>query len=170
MVVVDMDCTLYSYSELALSQRAHVISLFYSLLKDSNLLYANADKVFLKYSSHIKERINFLIQFFGQDNVFFYSSYPITDFKLKSLSNFKVLFHSSFPHKKTAKEVSKFCNKKIHLVIGDREIDKKLAKDLKSEWRGYPYYNYRHLLSGKTYTNSFISLVTSNPYINQQTT
>ena len=133
---------------MALSQRVHLGSLLYSLYKGPDLLHLNADKVFIKYSSQIKKRIDFLIQFFGEDNVFFYSSYPITPSKLKMLSQFNISFRSSFPDKKTKEDLLKSHNKKVTLVIGDRNVDKKLARDLESEWRGYPYYSYHQLLSG----------------------
>ena len=158
-VVADIDCTLYSYMELALSQRGFAFSLFRSVLSGrSPLLYENVDKTFNKYAPHITERVEFLIQFFGEENLLFYSSYPLTDTKKLFFSSFPVKLRSSFPLLKNTREVKKIHGGPVDLVIGDRKEDKELSRHLNSLWRGYPYYDFHHLLSGPSYTRAFISL------------
>ena len=158
--VVDIDCTLYSYSELILSQKRFVFSLLRSVLsKNSHLLYNNVDRACEKYNSHIKERIQFLMEFFGEEKVVFYSSYPLTEMKKSFLSSFPMKAYSSFPHRKTAQEIQKLCGGSIKQVVGDRKEDRELAQSLGASWRGYPYYDFHHLLWGDSYTKAFISLV-----------
>ena len=161
-IVVDIDCTLYSYSELILSRKGVVFSLVRSaLFGDSRFLYNSVDKTCEKYSTHIRERIQFLLEFFGQENLVFYSSYPLTETKQSILSSFSMKFYSSFPHRKTAREIQKLCGGPVNLVIGDRKGDRRLAQDLGSQWRGYPCYDFHHLLCGDAYTRAFVSLVRS---------
>ena len=159
-VVVDIDCTLYSYMELALSQRGFAFSLFRSVLSGrSQSLYENVDKTFDKYAPHIGKRMDFLIQFFGEKNLLFYSSYPLTDTKKSFFSSFPVKVRSCFPLPKTVGELKKIHSGPVNLVIGDRREDRELSRHLSSFWRGCPYYNFHHLLSGPSYTKAFISLV-----------
>ena len=158
--VVDMDCTLYSYLELALSQRGFAFSLFRDALSgDPRPLYDSADRVFDRHARRLGERAQFLIRFFGRENLLFYSSYPLTRAKKSFFSSFDVKHSSSFPLPKTATEIKKIHKGPVDLVIGDRKEDRKLARQLNSLWRGYPYYNFHHLLSGSSYTRAFISLV-----------
>ena len=158
--VVDIDCTLYSYSELVLSQKRFVFSLLRSVLSgNSCLLYDNVDRVFEKYSSHIEKRIHFLMELFGGDKLVFYSSYPLTEVKKSLFSSFPMKIYSSFPQRKTAQEIQELCSGAIKLVIGDRKEDRILARDLNALWKGYPYYDFHHLLYGASYTKAFVSLM-----------
>lgn len=160
LTVVDMDCTLYSYMELALSQKGGAFSLLKStLLKDSGKLYDSVDRACKKYSADICKRIQFLIDFLGKERIFIYSSYPLTKIKREIVSSFSIKFHSSFPDRKKADEVRKLFNSKADLVIGDRKEDRELSLELHSSWIGYPYYDFHHLLSGPSYTKAFIFLV-----------
>lgn len=155
-----MDCTLYSYMELALSQRGLCFSLLKSALaKDSRSLYNHVDKVCNKYSEDIGKRVQFISDLFGTEQVLIYSSYPLTETKQKLIASFSVKFHSSFPHRKTAKEVRSLVDSKVSLVIGDRKEDKELSLELNALWSGFPYYDFRHLLSGSSYTKAFSCLV-----------
>lgn len=158
--VVDIDCTLYSYSELILSQERFVFSLLRSVLSEnSRLLYNNVDRACERYKSHIKERIQFLMEFFGEETVVFYSSYPLTETKKSLFSSFPMKVYSSFPHRKTTQEIQKLCEGTIKRVVGDRKEDRELAQTLGASWRGYPYYDFHHLFWGDSYTKAFISLV-----------
>ena len=146
--------------ELILSQKRGGLSLLKNaLLKDSYGLYGNVDRVCKKHSNDIYKRIQFLIKFLGKEQIFIYSSYPLTEVKQKLISSFSIKFHSSFPNKKTAEEVKKLFSSEVSLVIGDRKEDRKLSLALHSSWIGYPYYDFHHLLFGSSYTEAFISLV-----------
>ena len=158
--VVDIDCTLYSYSELALSQRGFAFSLLRRVLSgDSQVLYKIVDQTCKQYSPHIKERIQFLVEFFGEEKLVFYSSYPLTEKKQSLFSSFSMKVYSSFPQRKTAPEIQKLCGGSIKLIVGDRKEDRELARALSAQWKGYPYYDFHHLLRGASYTKAFISLV-----------
>ena len=156
---VDIDCTLYSWAELAKSQGLHVFSLLAAKVKGGRFLYDCADRVFEKQAPALGERLRFLESFFGAEGAALYSSYPLTEGKRKILSSFSLSFYSSFPKRKTAKEIRKLCGRFPDLVIGDRKEDRDLSQALGAFWAGYPFYDFHHLLSGPPYTKSFVSLV-----------
>ena len=146
--------------ELALSQKGMCFSLAKSALADnSRQLYDSVDRVCKKYSGDICKRIQFLADLLGKEQVFIYSSYPLTETKQNLMASFPIKFHSSFPHRKTAGEVGKLFNSQVDLVIGDKKEDRELSLELQSLWIGYPYYDFHHLFFGSSYTTAFISLV-----------
>lgn len=146
--------------ELALSQKGACFSLLKNTLTNDSLrLYDNVDRVCKKYSEDICERIQFLIDLLGEEQIFIYSSYPLTETKQKLISSFSVRYHSSFPYRKTAEEVRKIFSSQVDIVIGDRKEDRELSLKLNSLWTGCPYYDFRHLLLGSSYTRAFVSLV-----------
>ena len=157
--VIDIDCSLYSYSELARSQRLHVFSLLAARAGGPRPLHRAADRVFEKYAASLGGRLRFLESFFGAGGARLYTSYPLTEGKLRLLSSFSLPFDSSHPREKSAEEIRRLCRRSPDLIIGDRAGDRDLARDLGAFWAGCPFYDRRHLLSGASYTEAFAALV-----------
>lgn len=187
LAVIDIDCTLYSYCELFLSQKGAKFPLRLrtdaSSKEDIERFWRRgADRVFLKYRLHIEERARLSAALFSAggeerenrlqaegegradgtaaiaEKPLFYTSYPLTEVKKSLLAPFPFRLHSSFPKKKTAEEAVRLCGKSADLVIGDRKEDKELARALGAVWRGFPFYDFHHLLRGAAYTKAFLSL------------
>ena len=194
LAIIDIDCTLYSYRELFLSQkgagfpfRLRLRPGDFSKEEAERFWRRGADRTFLKFRAHIEERARLSAALFsaggphrgGQERrsrrqapregrpdetaaaekPLFYTSYPLTEVKKKLLAPFPFRLHSSFPKKKSAEEALKICGKSADLVIGDRKEDKELARALGAVWRGFPFYDFHHLLRGAAYTEAFRSLL-----------
>ena len=185
LAVIDIDCTLYSYCELFLSQKGTGFP-FRGLSASSKeagerFWRQGADRTFLKFLPHIEERARLAAALLFESGMerekprqakgegrektaaaerpLLYTSYPLTEVKKNLLAPFPFRLHSSFPKKKTAEEAVRLCGKSADLVIGDRKEDRELARALGAVWRGFPFYDFHHLLSGAAYTKAFLSLL-----------
>ena len=169
LAIIDIDCTLYSYFELFQA------AFFQSRLDGENRLSLEkeeggrfwrraADRAFLRSGPHIQERARLAAALFnnrarGGEKPLFYTSYPLTKVKKSLLSPLPIHLLSSFPKKKTAAEALRFCKRPPDLVIGDRKEDRDLARAAGAVWRGFPFYDFHHLLRGAAYTKALLSLI-----------
>ena len=161
MTVTDIDGTLYSYGEWVLSQN---LFLYREILNPSPFSPESTDRVFKKYFLHIQERVRGLNRICGKNRLIFYSGYPLTDTKKKLFKACSLPVYSSFPKKKSGRELKAlFPHQRVLMVIGDRLQDRRLALSLRALWKGYRFYEWPHLLTGRAYTRAFFRLVSISP-------
>lgn len=160
VVIVDIDCTLYSYAEFIKSQNIDPF-LFYKALTDINSqeVFDAVDRTWENYNEDIVHRMKFLIEKFKKKRVFFYSSFPLSNAKKNTFQKLKLTARSSYPQSKVEFNHLLKIPKPASLIIGDRKEDEYLGKILNAEWIGFKFYNQQQWTSGQQYTYAFKKLI-----------
>lgn len=162
VVIVDIDCTLYSYAEFVKSQGLKPL-LFYKAITDvySKPVFKAVDQTWKKNEENIVERINLITSELSDFKLHFYTSFPITKTKLKTFNTLNLKVFSTYPNSKLKLEHIKKIPTPVSLVIGDRSEDVFLGKIMSAPWVGYRAFHKEHLLDGKAYTRAFENLILS---------
>jgi hypothetical protein len=159
VVVMDIDCTLYSYAEFLYanwSSPRQSLEAFAGFARSRS--FPAVDRMWQMIEPHIEERISCLKERTGS-KIVFVSAFPLEGPKGETLAKFAKMgieAHSTFPQSKLGWSLD---SGRARFVFGDRLSDYRLAIKLGVPWAGLPVWHRAHRLSGKQFTRSFLDSV-----------
>jgi hypothetical protein len=159
IIICDVDCTLYSYSEFIRTNVLYPKESFNALLSLGDRFPA-VRRTWAAFENHIEERIEGLRNLAtSHGEVLFLSAFPAEDYKKKTFDRLSIKLNSSFPHKKINYLQSNKDFEKVILTIGDRPNDKGISEAYKSKLVYLPIYRSIQKHTGESYTTRLLQTV-----------